>query len=307
MFKRRLRVLKNPAVWGTALVLTATTLVFADYLRSSSLSNLAKLNNGQSNSGAISLDGLELGDTRLLQSDEDRAIAADIDTLPLLLNEFEAPEAEATPTDEATPEEIPSSTPTPLPSEIPGFPDQTDGVNYRRTDNPFALPKTGPGLLQTPSLGAAPLARSPVSPALSSIPISTPGYGASQPVVPESASVFEPSVSSPLQDALKRHQQIIPLEHTQGLPAATVLPGFSQPDSAGNGASQAGGTARLPMVTSPPLGSTGYMAPPTLRTGALPEATGTAPLGLSEDRPSRSSPFGATGVPPLIDPANSTP
>jgi hypothetical protein len=281
LIKRRLRIIKRPTVWGTALIIVATVFIFMDYWRGYSRVNLARQNTP---TGSIALDEIDLDDPNLLLSDEDRAIAVDIDTLPLLLNDFNGPEPEATPDAAAEPSASPSSLPTPLPSILPGFPQQAEPSTRASSENLFSFPTN---MRTPPSIGASPLAvQSPIG---SSMPL--PQATAIDSGFTTNSISSEPVGSSPLQQALQRHQSSMPLEHTRGLPAGSLsfpsVPTVPSESSTGVSDSSIPADAyRVPQQTSPPLGTTGYTTPPTLRVGAPTDepvpGVSSSPLGLPE-------------------------
>ncbi|NJN87449.1 MAG: hypothetical protein HC881_15515, partial [Leptolyngbyaceae cyanobacterium SL_7_1] len=78
--KARLRILKRPAVWGSATLMLLILVGFAEYWNQSESGE----DGSQRHSGVASLDELAIP----TPSEADSAIGADIDTLPLLLDEF---------------------------------------------------------------------------------------------------------------------------------------------------------------------------------------------------------------------------
>ncbi|HEY9648185.1 MAG TPA: hypothetical protein V6C88_17545, partial [Chroococcidiopsis sp.] len=101
--KARLRVLKKPAVWGSLSLVLLTLGTFAVYWKYSKILGKGSqaqspASNTGSGTGVASLDGLpRTGNNSSIPSQSDSAIGADIDTLPLLLNDFSSPSTVGSP------------------------------------------------------------------------------------------------------------------------------------------------------------------------------------------------------------------
>jgi hypothetical protein len=284
--KTHLQLLQRPLVWGsTALIVLAGYLFFEYWKKADQLTSGDTTDQATSDSDAASLAGVaDAGDLGLLQSNEERAIAADIDSLPLLLSEFKLDiEAPAVPSPLPTPLEtvsspseiqLPTSAPVlpmPLPANSSAFPAVSTAPLADQSAFNLERPEFGQGL--TPSNPGAIVPSSPaISPAgdrseMSSSPNLATETNTTQP--PRSAlqqamdGIGTPAASSPTPlGATAPTQPLMPSSAFQSTP---ILP--SQPAAAP--ASQ----------TSPPLGSTGYITPPALRAGT---ARGSArPIGAA--------------------------
>lgn len=257
--KARLRILKRPDVWGSTALMLLVLLGFAEYWQQSEQANGL---NQERQTGAASLEELPRAGTTAIPSEADSAIAADIDTLPLLLDEFDF-SADATPSlpptatpDEAADRSLPTlSATTPLTTRSPQSAG-TDSLLPATPTNAFRdlnLPNVDllPGVTSGLSIGE----QSPTRTA--SIEQSTPATTT--------------SLINPLQTAIQRlgiqpeavvDPQPIDSNQTSTTPQlpgalaeiASPLPPLVRPNGV-----QPGG------LSSPPLGSTGYTLPPSLR------------------------------------------
>lgn len=264
--KARLRILKRPMVWGSASALILAVLLFAEYWNHSDWFSLPVADGDRSSSsGVASLDNLP-GSPDNLPSQEDSAIGVDIDSLPLLLNGGQPLE-----TGEPGQARSGDNQPTSGASPNSGLPQGSNQNPLASRNNPF-LGNSQQGNrafdLNLPTLnpsngGANPSDSTAATTGLASgiDLLATPG----QPI---------PTATTPLQTNLEN------IAASSSNPAGTGDRSQNQSDTASTptdnrlAPGQLVPTQRLstspsqspvPLQMSPPLGSTGYTLPPTLR------------------------------------------
>jgi hypothetical protein len=269
--KARLRILKRPMVWGSASALILAVLLFAEYWNHSDWFSLPAANGDRSSSsGVASLDSLP-GSPDNLPSQEDSAIGADIDSLPILLNGGQALDAEQS--GQARPDSNRNNQQTPTASSTPGS-TQPPGSNQNplaSRNNPFLgnsqqgnrafdlnLPTFNPS-----NGGANPSDSAAATTGLASgiDLLATPG----QPI---------PMATTPLQTNLENAAASNNNSAGTGDRAQTQSDTALTPTDTRLAPGQLLPTQRLstsptqspvPLQMSPPLGTTGYTLPPTLR------------------------------------------
>ncbi|MBE9181090.1 hypothetical protein IQ268_21245 [Oculatella sp. LEGE 06141] len=266
--KARLRVLKRrPAVWGSAAGLLAIAIASVYWVTSDQGSTYSS--NASGASGVTSLDGLTPGQrsTGSLLSDEERAIGADIDNLPLLLDEMDNFNQSSSlgltgePSQATAPPELPQQAIlSGLDADVPLLNDNLGrGLERQQSSQSNSLTnqsRPSNSTLSDPvefdsnnsrsngsGLSAAE-AQSPPGTGSFGVAPATGVNGYNAPTTSDQSS----STSSPLQSAIESstpNSAIAP-----AAPAAGMTTGqFNQ---------------NLPQ-TSPPPGTTGYVIPPSLR------------------------------------------
>lgn len=273
--KARLRILKRPMVWGSLAMMLLVLGVFAEYWRRSDELFLLGGDRSPSETGVASLDDLsETGRYRNLPSQDDSAIGADIDTLPLLLEDFSSPTPE-----ESEPLVDPSVDPSLLPLLAEPLQAEVDSETGEGEAEPLDVPAPPERTILAP-FGSS---RSPQSqgdrrsfnldlPQLNVLsPAQTGTSGSGQ---PGTQPTLSPSSGSPLQFALERYSSPAPSSAMPGVAtptSPTLNPSLgetpTQPAQPSTPAipSPPGTTGQLPPLTSPPMGTTGYSLPPSFR------------------------------------------
>lgn len=275
--KARLRILKRSEVWGSLVIVLITLLVFVEYWRRSD--ELGTVVTTDSETGVASLDNLSSAPPNL-PSSEDTALAADIDTLPLLLNDLDPLAVNLPPLSETADVDggdgrddgsAPVQNSLLAPRERSPQAAQSLATSSNRLSsstpvntNPFGQVFSNSGLLPQSGISAA----APTS--MSELGLLN---GSSRRFGQTSAQVPLPQ-SNPLNDALQRGSGVpvqsstgeegVPQQGGAGIAAygGTQVPPFTYtPSAIGNGQS----LLQPPMQVSPPLGSTGYTLPPSLR------------------------------------------
>lgn len=281
--KARLRILKRPMVWGSTTVVLATMMVFAEYWRQSAWMNPEMGDRPTVGSTATvpSLDSTNT-DNSISLSQEDSAIGADIDTLPLLLREFNIPE-DAIQVEPINPTLVtpspPDTQPTASTLEIPAILDPNARLETTPSGNPFSPSSFNSEFMGTQNESNLELnlslltnsvqAEQPFRPTAT-----TPSTNAQ----PSSLSRSIPlAPGSPLQTAIQTRSS--PNPSMSGLqpyssqiypglvPSTVSSPGSVVPVSPYQPYQPSVSTepSAAPFQTSPPPGSTGYTLPPTLR------------------------------------------
>ena len=305
----RLQVLQRPTVWGATIGILVLLIGISDYWHRQQVRSIEET----SSTGVVSLDNLDAEDQPdSLPSLEDSAIAADIDTLPLLLNDFSEPVDGSTDNDPdgsstVQPPDQDLSTPLVAAEELDATSSNPDNLpnvenlnldlfssdpvldSFRRT-NPFM-----------PSLGSDGNSGGyrPIAPASGSTSFfSGSGTPPSTRSTFSGASSTNVLTSTPLQDALQRlgtgiggdrALTTIPSQPSAAYPAASefaqpgTAPGLGQATNLIPGNPQPGtGTTVQPFSsspfwqTSPQPGTTGYTMPSILRSPLTPGSTGSS-------------------------------
>jgi hypothetical protein len=297
--KARLRILKRPMVWGSASALILAVILFAEYWNHADWFNLPVAESDRSSStGVASLDSLPES-TANIPDREGSAIGGDIDSLPVLINGLNAgqsPAGSQSNQDKSNNTQQPSS----VPSSAPASPSPQSQPNQNplaSRNNPFLSNSqdSRPFNLNLPILNQDSGGSDSTFSAASN-PAATAGFASgtdllanpSQPAFNSSSplqTVIErmPSASSeptstsrnsqpqPGTPSVSSQPQGVP---TQALPTRTVTPNL----------------APSPLPMSPPLGSTGYTMPPTLRS---------APSSAPASAPTYTNPTGYQ-MPPAL-------
>lgn len=313
--KARLRLLQRPLVWGSAaLILLAGYLFFEYWKNPDRLTSDRHTGTGHaasnSDADAASLAGVAgAEDLDLLQSDEERAIAADIDSLPLLLSEFKldikTPAASPTPSVPPAPQATvlsPAEIQVPtllLPTNSPNIPATSTSPAIGQATFNLELPETSrdtnaaAGAIAPTSLSVnLTESRAEITP--------NPSLGTEPTLPPVSRSALQQAMDGSIPAASPTTPSAPAAAHPP-LPSSTfspntpILPG--QP------------IAAPATQTSPPLGSTGYTTPPALRDGASSRSSlptgATGPTQTSPATGSAIAPAASFNSPPSLTSPNS--
>jgi hypothetical protein len=312
--KARLRILKRPALWGSAAVLLLGLIVFFEYWQHSGKLGLT-VSRRPSRTGVASLDSLPNNPSApTLPSQEDSAIGADIDTLPLLLSELNSPLPAAENDENQQNQNQESST------QNSGSDGTQAGINENTnpgSTNSFALPSFSLFSSRAPQQNRASISRNPfvsstqtlasvtppnlnfnLLPGMSAVPnlssptpLATTSSGSN--ILNTSPNSLPGQNSStatvnPLEQAIQRYSTPTnannpgisnPVQSGSSFNAQQPLmeqPGSIVPTQPGQGLL----VQPAPIPTSPPMGSTGYTLPSTLQ--PIPYgAPGTSTTGRS--------------------------
>jgi hypothetical protein len=295
--RARLRILKRPMVWGSAAAVLLSIFLCYEYWKHRD--DIGTTSRRPSSSRVASLENSP--DTQL--SPEDSAIGVDIDTLPLLLappnppaDNFDTADADTLGSEAAqtrglslsplasapanrgdATNQLPTSPATQglsLLSNPPSSQEPSNSVNpfYPNSFSVNTSNRGGLLGLTLPSTSSPP--SSQFDPALlPSIGVPTVvGTGSSA-----SGQVSPAAPANPLQTAVERYaptpagSQPTADQASSSQPLTTSQPVFSTPIQTAPGQVT---PVSPPLQTSPPLGSTGYTLPPTLRTVPSSAPTG---------------------------------
>jgi hypothetical protein len=299
--KGRLQTLKRPTVWGSAAAILVLLLGINDYWQRQRSGGPDP--ESASPTGVASLDTLQAeNQLNVVPSREDSAIAADIDTLPLLLDDFEVDPTDAE--ENSLTEEEENGTSAGLSTPFPAL---TGGDST--SSNPEALPDIGADLdfnIFASDAGVASIDRSnPFLPAPTATgryrPIpdtaSSGGFFSTPNAVPGSdrPSLLQPPATTnpattPLQDALQRYGLMTgdrSNDPGSRSPAPSTSPGLIPGQVPGSVPGLETTPQANPLVpgqtdsipnrnpspfwrTSPPAGTTGYTIPSTLQPSPTP-------------------------------------
>lgn len=285
----RARQSKRFQLWGGVVAVALIAFVFYSHWERSKLLSSQKQEQEDTQVGAVSLDQLEWGDNSLLQTEEDRAIGADIDTLPLLLNDFKPPNAAPEAAPEASPSESSVKSNNNRPQLQPLLP-QGSNPPLLPLDGSTAIPAANEGLPSSTTENPIPSSNflegdRPSAPALPRPPYFSTSYNFPSP--PGRTAVL----ANPLQDALQRNSAQPSMTNSSST-AVGSFGGFTTVSPSTEGTASNTTTLQPPtpalqgvqnenvdstpslqptlypqsrLQSSPPIGTTGYTLPPSLR------------------------------------------